>query len=147
MDPLIVPGILDSLGPIREYVKAVAVSAGLDPDAAYSLMLAVDELATNAVTHGYLENGLSGNITIRAESAPEELAVAIEDTAPPFDPRTHRTPEKEELDKALEERPVGGLGVFLALQGVDRLDYERVNERNRVILVMKRGGTPARPGD
>lgn len=147
MDPLIVSGTLDSLGPIREYVKAAAVSASLDDDAAYGLMLAVDELATNTVTHGYQENGLSGEITVTAELTLDELIVAIEDTAPPYDPRSHRTPGEGDLDKPLEEREIGGLGVFLAMGAVDRFDYERVNDRNRVILARKRGQSSERPGN
>ena len=147
MDPLIISGTLDSLGPIRTYVKAAAVSAGLGEEAAYSLVLAVDELATNTVKHGYEENGLSGDITIKAELTSDELIVSIEDTAPSYDPRSHRTPEKEDLEKPLEEREMGGLGVFLAIGGVDRFDYERVDERNRVILAMKRTQSSERPGN
>jgi len=145
MDPLIVPGTLDSLGPIRTYVKAAAASADLADDAAYALMLAVDELATNTVTHGYQDSGLSGDIMVTAEMAPEELIVTIEDTAPPYDPRAHRMPGEEDLQKPLEEREIGGLGVFLAMGGVDRFGYERVNDRNRVLLAMKRGKSSQPP--
>jgi serine/threonine-protein kinase RsbW len=34
----------------------------------------------------------------------------------------------------MEQRPIGGLGVFLAIRGVDQFQYERVGDRNRSIF-------------
>ena len=52
MQPLTLPGTLDALQPIRDYVKDLAKGAGLDDSAVYNLCLAVDEIATNVVLHG-----------------------------------------------------------------------------------------------
>ncbi|MFQ3671713.1 MAG: anti-sigma regulatory factor, partial [Verrucomicrobiia bacterium] len=38
----------------------------------------------------------------------------------------------------LEERKIGGLGIYLVLKSVDRVSYERRGDRNRVTLEMKR---------
>ena len=50
---LVVPGVLESLSPIREYVMSAANSVGLIKDKSYRLALAVDEIAPNVITHGY----------------------------------------------------------------------------------------------
>ena len=50
MKPLIVPGTLASIRAIGKYVLQAAAEAGLESRAAYRLRLAVDEIATNAVT-------------------------------------------------------------------------------------------------
>jgi anti-sigma regulatory factor (Ser/Thr protein kinase) len=47
------------------------------------------------------------------------------------------------MDRPLEEREIGGLGVFLALRGVDELRYERVGEQNRNIIIVHRPQPPA----
>ena len=65
MEDLSVPGTLDSLAVIREYVKAAADEAGLDGRRAYRLQLAVDEIATNIVNHGYSEAGITGSVRIQ----------------------------------------------------------------------------------
>ena len=54
------PGNLDSLSPIREYVKSAANTAGLSKKATYELCLAVDEIATNIALYGYEEAGRLG---------------------------------------------------------------------------------------
>jgi len=93
MEPLSVPGTLDSLGVIREYVKAAAAAAGLNKRASYRLCLAVDEIATNIVTHGYAEAGLEGVVDLRTDIDEKTLTISIEDTGTAYDPR-----QSESLD-------------------------------------------------
>jgi serine/threonine-protein kinase RsbW len=142
MDPLTVPGTLDSLAAIAEYVKAASAAAGLDKKTSYRLRLAVDEIATNIITHGYAEAGLVGTVNLRAEIDEKTLAISIEDTGMAYDPRQRKPPD--DLDLPLEQRQMGGLGVYLGIQNVDEFLYERVGHRNRNTLIMNR---PAVPGE
>ncbi len=135
MEPLTVPGRLDSLGAVRDYVKRAANDAGLDKKATYKLTLAVDEVATNIITHGYNEAGIEGNITLRAEHRNDALTVVLEDRAVPFDPL--QQPDPDDLDQPLEQRDIGGLGIYLTLQGVDEFRYEWVDGHNRNIFTMR----------
>ena len=136
MDRLTVPGTLDSLDEIGKYVISVAQAAGLDKRAIYRLRLAVDELATNVITYGYERSGLSGDVDICTEIDDKNLTVLIEDSAVPYDPT--KTPSPDDFNVPLEDRPIGGLGVFLARQAVDEFRYERVDGHNRSILVIHR---------
>ncbi|NEN88332.1 MAG: ATP-binding protein [Okeania sp. SIO3H1] len=140
MEPLIVSGSLDSLGKIGQYIMSAGKEAGLEKKASYKLRLAVDEIATNIVTHGYDEAGLAGDISIKAEINEQNLTVYIEDTAIPYDPTQAETLTEETLHETLEKRPMGGLGVYLAKDSVDKFMYKRVGDRNRNILVVNRVG-------
>ncbi|MCL2923136.1 MAG: ATP-binding protein [Trichodesmium sp. MAG_R04] len=137
----IFPGKLDSLGQIRKYVKSAATEAGLEKKALYKLCLAVDEIVTNIIIHGYDENGLEGDISVQTKMDEKSLTVYIEDTAIPFNPNTTEEITEEHLKKGLEERPVGGLGVHLAYQSVDKFIYEKIESGNRNILVVNRNIT------
>lgn len=136
MKPLIVPGKLDSLSAVGKYVLEAAAAAGLDKKAAYRLRLAVDEVATNIVTYGYEEAGLEGDITVRADINDHALTIALEDVARPFDPMLHESPD--DFDLPLEERKIGGLGIYLAINGVDKFTYERAGGQNRNTFVVYR---------
>lgn len=138
MERLTLPGTLDSLAAIGKYVLAAASEAGLDKKAAYRLRLAVDEIATNAVVHGYEETGCDGPLDIWAQIDGAGLTIALEDTGPAYDPRA--TPAPDNLDRPLEERSIGGLGVLLANLGVDELGYERVGDCNRSIFIVRSPG-------
>ena len=111
MQPLTVPGTLDSLKHIRDYVAAAAEAAALEKTAAYRLRLAVDEIATNIVTHGYQEAGLEGAVELWAEFDEATLTIVIEDTGVPYDPRQTEGPDG--LDLPAEQREIGGLGHWM----------------------------------
>jgi serine/threonine-protein kinase RsbW len=132
-----IPGNLAALSTVRQLVTQACREAGLDDAASYRLILAVDEIATNIITHGYQEQGSSGDIAIAIEASEQYLSVVLEDTGVAYDPRAQGMPTAEDLDKPLSDREIGGLGVFLALQGVDHFDYRRHDKVNRNTLAVK----------
>ena len=136
MNLLRVPSTLDSLRAIAEYVMEAADSAGLNKGVTYRLRLAVDEVATNIIVHGYPASGHQGDLDLQATIDDGALTIAIEDNGVPYDP--HQDPPDVDLDSPLKQRPIGGLGIYLAKQNVDQFIYERVGERNRNILIVNR---------
>jgi serine/threonine-protein kinase RsbW len=140
MNSLTVPATLDSLAEIAAFVLAGADAADLGRRARYRLRMAVDELATNIIVHGYGAvpgvRSVQATIDVCLESNENTLTVILEDEGVPFDPR--QVPPPDDLHLSPEERKIGGLGVYLALGGVDRFSYERVGDRNRSVITMNR---------
>jgi phosphoserine phosphatase RsbU/P len=147
VDAVTFPGTLDALSPIRQYVKTAAEAAGLDHSAAYNLVLAVDEIATNVIEHGYKGARLNGDISVGAARDNDTLVIRLTDTGKSFDP--HSLPEIHdvELSKELEDRAVGGLGIMLAKDGVDDLQYEATGSGNihRFVVRLKPPTQPVGP--
>jgi serine phosphatase RsbU (regulator of sigma subunit)/anti-sigma regulatory factor (Ser/Thr protein kinase) len=138
MEALTFPGDLDALSPIRDYVKNAAASAGLEHTAAYNLLLAVDEIATNVVTHGYEEAGLQGEISVAATIDDNRLTIFLSDHGATYDPHLHQEPDDEGLKKKLADRPIGGLGIMLAKSSVDDLQYESTPQGNVHRFIVRR---------
>lgn len=136
MEPLTVAGELNSLASIRHYVLSAATQAGLDEKTQYAIALASDEIATNIITHGYPIAAKTGDVEITAVLEDDGLTIVIEDSGSSYDPG--RALEDSRIDESIEERPVGGLGTYLAVSNVDRFHYERLNERNRHTLFVRR---------
>jgi anti-sigma regulatory factor (Ser/Thr protein kinase) len=130
------PGEIDSLSPIRDYINEQAIQAGLDKMSAYNLCLAIDEVATNIINYGYIESGLSGDIDVIIENSGNTLTITLEDRALQFDPRDNDLPSDDDLNLPLEERAIGGLGIFLVFSSVDKFEYEFVDGKNRNIFTM-----------
>ncbi len=133
MDPLTVPAALKSVRAIGRYVLEAAAEAGLESQAAYRLRLAVDEIATNAVVHGYEPSGQEGELMVSAVCDGRKLTIVLEDSSPAFDPLS--VPPPADLAWEPVDRPAGGLGVFLALRGVDEFRHQWAHQRNRNIFV------------
>ena len=118
MQEKIFPGTLDSLAPVRAYVAEAGRAAGLDSGRIYNLCLAVDEIATNIVLHGYEKAGLKGDIVVEALEEPGHLIIRLLDHGRVYDPEL--VPEPDLADPLNQE---GGWVVFLSRIGVDQLSY------------------------
>ncbi|MGM1064484.1 ATP-binding protein [Saccharothrix sp. Mg75] len=124
----------DTVGPrVAEVVRGLAERASLTRGQAHRLRLAVDEIATNIVEHGY---GGRGEVRVCGGVDGDRVWVRTEDRAPPFDPRAHDP--SDVLGTHPTERTPGGLGVHLALTALDEFHYEYVDGRNRSTMVVRR---------
>lgn len=129
------PGTLDALSALPGVIDECAAFAQLTERQAKGLRLAVDELVTNSITHGYEESGRSGLITLDWDlDASGRLVFGIEDRGVPYDPTTADDPDHVNLP--LEERPIGGLGIMLVRRNVDEMRYRFDDGTNRVELVL-----------
>ncbi len=135
-EPLTIPARSEMLTQVMDYVAWAAAGAGLSEQVSYRLSLAVDEIATNIVLHGYEGAGRHGDLTIWADADERRLHIFLEDTGKSFDPR--QAPRPDDLDRPLEERKDGGLGIYLAWWGVDEFRYEQRGAVNRCIFVVWR---------
>lgn len=126
MEEKIFPGTLDSLVLVRAYVCEAARAVGLDSGRTYNLCLAVDEIATNIVLHGYEEVGLVGDISVKALEERGELIIRLLDHGRTYDP--DQVPEPD-LTNPLKQHS-GGWGIFLGKNGVDQFDYTSTDSGN-----------------
>ena len=101
--------------------------------AAYAVNLAIDEILTNTIEHGY-EDDERHRIELIVRVEEESLVVVIVDDSLPVD--LGIAPERD-LDASLEDTALGGLRLFLAHRMMDSVDYRREDGCNVVTLVRK----------
>ena len=96
-----------------------------------SLNLALEEAVVNVMNYAY-PKGTVGTVTIDAEASDERLKFVITDTGQPFDPTAQADAD---VTLSIEERPIGGLGIFLVRQIMDTVAYQRLNGVNQLTLL------------
>ena len=96
----------------------------------FNLQLALEECVTNVIMYAYPAEE-EHTIKVTAELIQPELILTIEDSGIAFDPT-----QVSEADTSLsaEERPIGGLGIFLVRQLMDSVDYRREEGKNLLTL-------------
>ena len=130
---LILRNEIEQISLLSDFINDIAEGAGIeDPSLCISLNLALEEAVTNVVLYAY-PAGVEGEVMIEAMYKDELLTFVISDEGIAFDPTA-----KEDADITLsaEERPIGGLGIYLVKQLMDRVEYQRVEGRN--ILTMSK---------
>jgi serine/threonine-protein kinase RsbW len=96
------------------------------------VQLSVDEACTNIIQHAY-SNKSEGKIAIHCTlSDGDKFTVNIMDWGKPFDPNLISKPDTK---SSLNERKVGGLGIFFMRQFMDEVKYVRSKSTNLLIIV------------
>ena len=103
------------------------------PAVARQLVLALDEVVTNIILHGY-EDPAGQEVEARLTVRESLLTAEVEDAGRAFNPLDAPTPD---LSAPLDERALGGLGIHLVKSLMDRVEYRRDGEKN-VLTVRKR---------
>ncbi len=108
-----------------------SASAGLDREVAEAGELVLDELLNNIITHAYLD-AEQHKIVVEMCVVKDAMQIVVSDDGIPFNPFEQEDPD---LKSPLEQREVGGMGVYLVKQFMDEYSYQRLEERNIVTLV------------
>ena len=96
--------------------------------------LSLDELITNIVSYGYRDRE-EREILVTLTEEDGALVVVLEDDGIAFDPFS-AAPEPD-LEAGVEERRIGGLGVYFVKSLMDEVAYERRDGRNRITLIQR----------
>lgn len=119
------------------FVERFCADHAIDARDAMRLNLLIEELFTNTVVHG--QGGDSDTpVHIELQAGPASLSLLFADRAPPFDPLAWRDAGPATVPAALEDRPVGRLGIRLVFKMATRVEYERVDGWNRLRLDLDR---------
>ena len=128
------PELTAALTALAEAVEEFADRQSLGDSVPFNLNLVLDELITNSISYG-LPGIDAPLLRLRLSRTGDTVEAQVEDNGPAFDP--FEEAPKPDTDQALDDRPIGGLGVFLVKQFTDDSFYERDGEINRITMRMK----------
>ena len=106
--------------------------AGLAPDLAARINLALEEAVCNVIQYAYPE-GTTGRMSLEAVKDGNRLRFTLTDGGKVFDPTA--APEAD-ITASVEDRPVGGLGIHLIRNIMDSVRYERMDGKNVLTLII-----------
>jgi anti-sigma regulatory factor (Ser/Thr protein kinase) len=118
---------------LTRLVEQFGETNGLAADDVHGINLLLDEVVINIIAHGY-DDECEHPILVTLLLENGVLAIRVEDDGRPFNPLDAPAPN---LDLPIEERPIGGLGIYIARSIADQMEHRREAGRN-VLTMTKR---------
>ena len=124
---LVMRNDIQQIPTLAEWIEMI----GLPQELNMPINLALEEAVSNVMLYAY--PGKSGQVLVECDKS-DKLVFTITDSGVPFDPTQQKDPD---VTQSAEERPIGGLGIFLVRQIMDDIRYERKDDKNILTLTKK----------
>ena len=117
---------VSEIAKLNAFVQSATTAIHMESDLARKIKLAVEEAVTNCIEYAYPPRTI-GNVTVDIEADDSKIRFIITDSGADFDPTKV---SKADTTLSVDERPIGGLGVFLVRNLMDSINYERIDGKN-----------------
>lgn len=126
-----VEATLTQLETVMSFLEEALEEAGCPMKTSMKIAVSIEELYVNVVNYAYTPLTGVCIMMIQAEYEGEQGSVRIElrDKGKAFNPWLRENPD---ISLSAEEREIGGLGIYMVKQSMDRVDYHYENGENRV---------------
>ncbi len=116
---------------LPEFIDLVASEQQWDEKTKFQITLALEELVVNALTHGQTEDGRKVVVNVAINRVDDVIDIHIDDNGVQFDPTAAPEPN---VTAEMEDREIGGLGVYLVKKMMDSVAYSYSAQNNHVVL-------------
>lgn len=125
---------------VGDFIRKTAIAAGFDERTARNIELAIDEIASNSIVHGY-DNKPFGILKIASNRIDNGIIIILEEKGKLFNPTETTDPD---LNVPLAERNIGGLGLYIVRKIADELYFQELPDMTKRFTFVKRIKNSAR---
>lgn len=131
MEQLRIPANIEQLGAVMEFVDEVLERGDCPLEIRTLIDVAVEEIFVNIASYAYTSDKGVTELNAGFEGEPRRVVITFKDSGVPYDPLENPDPD---ISLSAEERSVGGLGIFLVKQIMDKVGYRYENGQNILTL-------------
>ena len=124
---------VENIRQVVAFVEEKLEAMGCAMKAQMQLSIAVDELFTNIACYAYAPGSGMATVRMEAISGGQQARITFIDQGVPYNPLKKEDPD---ITLSAEERPIGGLGVFMVKKTMDEMDY-RFENGNNILTIVK----------
>jgi len=128
----VVENKMDELSSLAEKIERLADEWSISQELSMKINLVIEEALSNIILYAFNDKS-KHEIRISVSKEDNNLEITFKDDGIPFNPLLQKKPD---INLPAEERPVGGLGIFLISQVMDEMHYSR--DKNQNILILKK---------
>ena len=122
---------IEEIARMAAFLEQIAEEFNLSMENAFNINLAIEEAVTNVIMYAYPKDE-EHEFTLMVRHVDDRLIFKLVDSGKEFDPTV--MPEAD-VTLSLEERPIGGLGIFLIRRVMNTVKYHRMDGKNVLTMV------------
>lgn len=127
------PAVIDSIPQVTAWIDEELKKLNCSMKAQMQIDVAIDEIFSNIAQYAYPGKEGSANVQLDFQEDTRMLSITFVDQGIPFDPLSQKEPD---TSLGIEERKIGGLGIFLVKKTMDEVSYQYRDGKN--ILCLKK---------
>lgn len=127
MASMTVEATIENVPAVTDFVNEELEKLDCPPKAQTQIDIAIDELFGNIAMYAYTPETGPATVCVDVEEDPLSVIITFIDNGVPFDPLSTEDPD---VSLPIEQRKIGGLGVFLVKKIMDDVSYEYREGRN-----------------
>ena len=112
------------------FIEELGEELNLAPDLVFNLNLVLEEAVSNVIFYAYPQEEHQ-EIILTAKKTDKNLIFVLTDSGKEFDPT--KAPDAD-ITLSAEDRQIGGLGIFLIRQIMNKVEYQRIEGKNVLTL-------------
>jgi len=120
----------DQVDTVRKFFDDYSKENKLTEKTVHDIQMALDELLTNIVNYGY-EDSDEHKIDVRFGINDDAVRVEIIDDSKPYNILEQENPD---ISLSVEDKPIGGLGIFLIKKLMSNVDYYTKEGKNHLVM-------------
>lgn len=122
---------VSELNYLHDEINKLLLEIPLGKNIINDVLLAVEEAIINIISYAFKDE-FEHNISITINRKANSISASIEDDGIEFNPLLIAEPV--DLDSSIEDRKIGGLGIFLIKKLMTEVAYERFDNKNKLTL-------------
>jgi anti-sigma regulatory factor (Ser/Thr protein kinase) len=127
---LILQNEVAEISKLAIFIEELGEEFGLSPELVFNLNLVLEEAVSNVILYAYPKEEHQ-TISLIARKKDNQLIFVLTDSGKEFDPT--QAPDAD-ITLSAEDRPIGGLGIFLIRQIMNTVEYQRIEGKNVLTL-------------
>ena len=129
---LVIENDISEISKLAVFIDELGEEMNLTPELIFNLNLVLEEAVSNVILYAYGEEKHK-EISLMANMSDGNLVFVLTDSGKEFDPT--KVPDAD-ITLSAEEREIGGLGIYLIRQIMNKVEYQRIDKRN--VLTMRK---------
>ena len=127
MKTMILTAEVDRMEELLDFINAELEEHDVPMKSIMQIDIAVEELFVNIAHYAYNPEVGEASVTVDVEESPLSIVIRLVDRGKPYDPLTRKDPD---VTLGVEDREIGGLGIYMVKKSMDEVSYAYENGQN-----------------